>query len=346
MPKNKDLTTEVLAVGNWNGMEFTPADLQGIAAAFHALHENHDVPLKMGHNKKQPFTDGQPALGWVTDLFVKADKLLAKLSDMPEIVYEAMKKKLYKHVSVELDLGVDYKGQHFPAVLSGVALLGADIPAVNTLKDLQAFMGRDLHPEKTVAFTAININKSSSNHRSETMTPEEKEKMDGLQTTVNVQNISLTKLTEENVLLKGKVDKQKAEFSVLSAAEEVRKLGATRSKLETKLEGMVKDSQITPASRDKFMRDFDDAESKDTIVFAVDSLADTIQANPAYFGAEQARKAKEKKDGEDGKKPGDIVLQRTNEYMVKHGEKDFSVAKTAVLQADNELAELYTKGGA
>ena len=96
------------------------------------------VPLKFGHNPDQPFTDGQPALGWVARLWREGAVLFGDLTSMPRTVYEAIKDGLYKFVSVELLRDVAYDGKEFPWVLSAVALLGADIPAVRGLKDLQA----------------------------------------------------------------------------------------------------------------------------------------------------------------------------------------------------------------
>ena len=98
-----ELTAEIFAVGRWNGFEFSLVDLQRIAETFKALGDKHRVPLKFGHNNEQPMTDGQPALGWVTDVWVAGEKLMAKFSDIPEIVFNAMQKKLYNNVSVELD---------------------------------------------------------------------------------------------------------------------------------------------------------------------------------------------------------------------------------------------------
>lgn len=346
MAKGKERTVEIFAVGMWNGMDFTVEDLKSMAAAFHAFGDNHQVPLKMGHNDEQPFTDGQPALGWVTDVWVDGTTLMSKFTDIPEVVDKAMEQKLYRNVSVELDLGVEYKGSYYPWVLSGVALLGADIPAVNTLADLQAYMGRELTSKSRAAFTAIEGNKQShSFNRSQNMSGENQETIDSLKAQVAALKVEMAKMAEENVNLQRKLDDNSAKFKVVQAAEETRKLNETRSELENKLEGMVKEHKLTPASRDEFMRDFDEAKDKETVVFAVKKLESTIESNPAYFGAEQARKKADQQREEDGKDASDVVLQRTNEYMTKHGEKDFSAAKTAVLRADSELAERYTKGG-
>lgn len=134
-------TFEVFAPGTWNGLTFTRADLDDIARNFVALNPYHKVPLKLGHNTKQPLTDGQPALGWVSNVYVgTGDKLFAVAMDVPTVVMNAIKSKLYRKVSIELDIDVQHKGKFYRYVLSGVALLGAEIPAVNVLADLDKYL--------------------------------------------------------------------------------------------------------------------------------------------------------------------------------------------------------------
>ena len=77
--------------------------------------------------------------------------------------------------------------------------------------------------------------------------------------------------------------------------------------------------------------------------YAVESMEKTIDANPQYFGAEQARLKADKNKQEGDLNFSQIVVARAREYMAKHGEKNFAVAKTAVLRADLELAANYTK---
>ena len=193
-----ELDAEIFAVGKWNGMEFTLEDLNNIEAAFKSLKDRHQVPLKMGHNDEQPFTDGQPALGWVKDIWVKGQKLMARFSDIPDIVKDALQKRLYRNVSVELDMGVEHQDQKYPYVLSGVALLGADIPAVNTLADLQAYMSRDLDFEKRMAFTAIEVKQPM---RKQAMSAEMQAEIDALRSTVAAQKVEIDKLTAKNIEL-------------------------------------------------------------------------------------------------------------------------------------------------
>ncbi len=348
--KMHELEAEVFAVGTWNGLEFSKEDLNLIANAFSSLREYHQVPIKFGHNDEQPMTDGQPALGWVDNVWVNGNKLMAKFIDIPKVVYEAIQGKLYKNVSIELDMGVEHKGNHYPWVLSGVALLGADIPAVNVLADLQTYMGRDkggMSFKKREYFTK---KFASETHQEDFPMSDDvitlKEKIHTLEMRLSAKESENEKLVQENTDLKNDQIKMKAQFKATEEAERNRQIKDQRDTMATRLDGMVKDGKIAPFSRDEFLRDYDEAGNDDTrksVVFAVEKLEKTIDSNPAYFGAEQARAKAERDRNEGEMSPDAVVTQRTREYMAKHGEKSFAVAKQAILRADTDLANRYTK---
>lgn len=130
---------ELFKTGRWNDVKtFVRDDLEAMADSFAALRLGGRVPLKFGHNEDQPITDGQPALGWVDRVYVEGDVLKGDFTDLPRSVYDAIKAGRYKFVSVELLRDVAAGDREYPWVLSAVALLGADIPAVAGLRDLQA----------------------------------------------------------------------------------------------------------------------------------------------------------------------------------------------------------------
>jgi len=345
----KTLDVEVFAVGTWNGLEFNEEDLKLIVNAFSNLKEYHDVPIKFGHNKEQSMTDGQPALGWVDKLWLNGTKLMSTLIDVPDIVAEAFEKKLYKKVSIELDMGVEHKGTYYPWVLSGLELLGADIPAVNVLADLQAYMGRkDMSLKKRVFFSK-NMDITDNHKEDNLMDPEMiqlKEQINTLEMEKTALRSENEKLVQKNADLEKSQVKMKADYRSIEDAEALRKSNERRGLLESRLEGMVKAAKIAPFSRDGYLTDFDgapDEETRKSIIYAVESLEKTIDSNPAYFGAEQARSKADRKKNESEKSAAEIVTERTNEYMAKHGEKSFAKAKTAVLCADMDLANRYTK---
>ena len=97
---------EIFAVGTWKGLKFVAEDLFEIAKNSNKLlaRGRHKPPLKLGHDSKQVFdqTDGQPALGWLENFKVKGQKLVADFINVPDILIKAMKKQLFRQVSVEL----------------------------------------------------------------------------------------------------------------------------------------------------------------------------------------------------------------------------------------------------
>lgn len=338
---------EILAVGLWNGIDFTDADLTMIAYAFDKLKEVHKVPMKIGHNDEQKLTDGQPKLGAVTKVQVVGDKLMATIESMPDIVFSAIEQGLYDSVSVELDMGVEHSGEFFMWVLSGVALLGADIPAVNTLADLTSFMSREyqLPHKKRIAFSAIqNVNKFSK--RGFTMNEEEykakiasleaKNKL--LQDDSDASNADLKKQKEEREGLEAKVKKSEEENAEKEKVEQEKEL---MSKLDT----LVKEKKILPAVREEFMKDYKDSGDYKTLLFAVKKLESLEAKDSKLFNkGDTKNKSKDSKD-EDGLTPDRVVLSRINKHMLDTGEKDFKTAKSKVLRADLELAEEYAHMG-
>lgn len=134
---------EIFAVGKWNDMEFTVDDLNDIVDNFGKLKDKHFVPLKFGHEPDhKPDKDimGQPAIGWISRVFRQGEILFADFADMPRTVFEVIKNKLYRTVSIELLFNVDDDGNKFNHVLDAVALLGTDHPAVTSLADLDALL--------------------------------------------------------------------------------------------------------------------------------------------------------------------------------------------------------------
>ena len=143
IPKTRTIEAEIFSTGTWNGETFDRADLEEIAGNFHRLKASLNPPLKFGHDEDQTLLgqmDGDPALGWVEDLRVEGDKLVAKFAGVPDVVHEAIREGRYRRISAELYFNVRHEGQEIGKVLKAVALLGADLPAVTNLEDLSAYL--------------------------------------------------------------------------------------------------------------------------------------------------------------------------------------------------------------
>lgn len=154
---------QIFAVGTHNGDKYTVEDLDQMVAAFEKLKGRIDPPLKIGHTSDEfnielakalgvppamiTGEDGQGAmaLGWISGLKRDGYILVADFSEVPIPIAELIASGSYKKVSAEILFDVEDKGKTFPKVLSAVALLGAELPAVRDIKDL----------DKAVVFTKI-----------------------------------------------------------------------------------------------------------------------------------------------------------------------------------------------
>lgn len=339
MPKadnnTAELTAEIFAVGRWNGYEFGLSDLQEIAANFAKFNDVLKVPLKMGHNKEQPMTDGQPALGWVKDVWVEGQKLMAKFADMPAVVMAAIKKKLYRKVSIELDLDVEYKGQPHNFVLSGVALLGADIPAVSTLSDLDAFLASAraaFSKRERLCFEAIAGDLNSKEYDMDVKELSDK---------IVALSAQVAELTAKNTELATKVTAFEADEAKRSKAEKAALMSAKRTEVNALFDGAVKSGAITPAQKIIFcksMRIEDDAALEALDVADVKALFGT-----AKFGAESG-KGSGADTGTPDQRPADVIVAERAHALVASGKAvDFSAAVTQVIAADRGLGKLYTQ---
>jgi hypothetical protein len=147
---------EIFETGLWKGKRWTTTHLDEIVANFSKLREYLHPPAKLGHDDRQVIAeqeDGQPALGWVTRLYRRGEKLLADFADVPDLLVELIRKRRYNRVSSEIFIHFEdtltasalaekdaaVKDVHGP-VLCGVAFLGADLPEVKTLEDLAAVL--------------------------------------------------------------------------------------------------------------------------------------------------------------------------------------------------------------
>lgn len=319
--------TEVFAVGTWNGYNFTLKDLEAMVDSFDALNGAGylEAPLKFGHNDEQAWTDGHPALGWVEKLYIKKDeqgrdKLMATFANVPKVVYDSVLTGRYRKVSIELEFDVKHKGTMYSYVLTGVALLGADLPAVNTLADLTAYMSRDsMVSAKRVEFSAIKGNLEQKD--------------------TNMAEIDDKELADLRAKA-AKVDKLEGQVAEFSQNAVKAKVEAARNAVEAVFTKAVSDMLISPAQKTAFSKalkvDDDDA------VLAID-VADVealIPEKPAASGKSFSS------DGQQQEHSTDSVDDRVDTAVQKvinesGGKMKYSVALERVYAADPELAKLH-----
>jgi hypothetical protein len=337
------LTQEIFAAGKWNGFPFTVDDLHKMAASFKKLKDYLKVPLKIGHNDEQPMTDGKPALGWVTDLAVDEKstppKLVATFEDIPEIVHNAMTKKLYRTVSIELDFDVKHKSDQYDYVVTAVALLGADLPAVNVLNDLASYMsarqpGAGAYSAgRQLSFSTV----YGSIQETTDMTPEEMKaelaKKDAELAAANA------KFTALEINSKSETEALKAQFSALQDQLKRDQVTAARAKFTAILEDAVKAKSITPAQREAFSAALR-IDNDDEVLKLKEETVKALFSNAAKPHGEDHGMHGNDQDGNDVRADHALV-QKTNEYMARTGEGDFSKAMFSVMRAEPALARDY-----
>jgi hypothetical protein len=145
---------EIMSLGTWNGHKISEETLSNVLEAWQDTKGFAAIPLKLGHNDEQKLLteDGLPAAGWVTNLYVQGKKLLADFTEIPTKIYELIKRKAYRKVSVELFCGYKFNNKEYPCLLGAVALLGSDLPAMATLSDIMGMYSYAL-PVKSFNFS-------------------------------------------------------------------------------------------------------------------------------------------------------------------------------------------------
>lgn len=329
---------EIFAVGTWNGITFSEDDLDDIVANFDKLAEKHNVPLKLGHNDEQKITDGQPALGWVTRVYREGKKLLADFTDVPRVIVDAIKKKLYRSVSVEVLFNVDNDGNKFNHVLDAVAILGADHPAVNNLADLDTLLAAraEFIGGHRVAFTVSEGNVSDEGDIDMPISEKDFEKLQASVTSLSEKIDEKDGIIDE---LRAKNDKLEKDAADREKAERAGKIAATREEIKGLLDGAVTEGKITPAQREIYEEMFslnDDAKILDVDIKQLKMLCSVSEPRDDGKGAKSVNG-----DKPDFDNPGDEILKLTKKFQVDHGENSFTKAMMSVCEANPELHKAY-----
>jgi cation transport regulator ChaB len=133
---------EVFATGKWNGHEITDQDLDDIVNNTNEIINKLKPMVKLGHDDKQRLLQntGLPAGGWITKLKKVGDKILVNIKEVPKVLYQLIQNGAYKRISSEIlnDYTEPSTKKTYKKVLSAIAFLGGDLPAVTNLKDIAA----------------------------------------------------------------------------------------------------------------------------------------------------------------------------------------------------------------
>lgn len=148
----------VYAIGSPVGGDFySREDLEGMAAAHVALGEEIRAPIKLGHSDRQQLlansglTKGEmPAAGWLDSSTFRVEdaddgsaRLLADAKAIPKKLGDLLEVGAFRTRSSEIRSYTSQKTQQeYPWVVDGLALMGEQVPAIQTLDDVHKLYQR------------------------------------------------------------------------------------------------------------------------------------------------------------------------------------------------------------
>jgi hypothetical protein len=249
---------EVFSVGVHNGDRYTDEDLNEMVEAFNENAKTMRPYLKLGHTEKQTLLqkDGLPAAGWIGKLYRKGEKLVADFIDIPEKIYQLLKRGAYRNVSAEIFWDINFNGKKYHRMLSGVALLGADTPALASLDDILALYGADWQSVKSYAGEGeASIIKSYTLGEQEEaeMTKEQIEKLEQEKAAAEAQAKQYQADLAAANQAKAEADAEVAQLRKYKAESEAATLAAEAAaesaRLDATLTEMVSEKLITPSMK-------------------------------------------------------------------------------------------------
>lgn len=325
--KDDNIPMEIMSVGTWNDNRITLDTLKELETNFHKLKDQIKPPIKLGHSKDI----GQPALGWVSDLKVIGDKLVAYVKDIPDLLRKAIDKKFYKRVSCEIFSGFRIgglkNGENHGKVLKAVAILGADSPAVTNLKDLEAYFD-DESQEFNIIEYELKIKPEKELDMSED---------------IKVFEDKINDLSSENQKL---LDEKKALEEIIQKFEtdqiELKKVNAV-SDLEVFCNKAVEDGIMLPAQRDILL----DKETltfgkKSEIVITVDKMKKYTELTGKILEKEEKTESNDDNNIQTFSSVQEEMNHKVLKYMEEKKVDDYVQAFRAICERDPDLAKRYS----
>jgi hypothetical protein len=307
--------------------------LTQIAENFSTINQvpGYGVPVKLGHTNKE----GEPAYGWMSDLQVIGDTLVADFADMDPATVDAIGKRRYNSVSVELYPSIKYEDKTYENVLGGVAFLGAQWPAVKGLKPLSHSLFAEAD-EKLELTQEIEV--------ADEKTKFTQDEHDTLVTAAVAKAIA-----DAKVELKAAQDATAAEKARAEKAEKelaTFKDAADQKVIDGVIEAAEKAGKIVPANKDKI------AKFAATVLKATDpaqraelmtTFGELVAAQPVKVKFGEDGKSKSNSSVETGEKVADTVDARAKIEQSKDAKLSYEAAVNKVLAADPELKRAYAQ---
>ena len=248
------------------------------------------APVKLGHGKAQQILAeaGLPAAGWLENVRLNGNAVVSDIKQVPKRIADIIEAGGWRNRSVEL------RRRDGKLILSGLALLGMKLPAIDTLKDIEALYA-ELNlgePSETVIVFANNDDIDRTSEWLNTIVdryPAAKQQVDSLRIVIaGGHDMELTaiaeklglegEVTEEQVFAKiaelnkpvakeeetpPKTDEtppkaeeegDKAEFAALSAKVLELETREASTNARSLVEGAITDGKLLPAQREQSLK--------------------------------------------------------------------------------------------
>jgi len=346
---------EVFGIGVWKGNKITGEDLDNIVSGTNEIIDKLKPKVKLGHDDKQVLLQktGLPAGGWITKLKRAGDKILVDIKEVPKVLYQLIKNGAYKRISSEILANYTEPSTKkiYKKVLSAIAFLGADLPAVTNLKDIAALYDFDENA-KLIIYEKVD------KKRKETyimpngikITEVEGKRFIAVEDYEKIEK-EKEKIEKEKEEAKGFKEKFEAEEKKSKESEE--KLGKiSKEKREAEIKTFIddhcseKDMRFLPKQKEVLMALVESTSDEKKIKFTVDDketelsqrelLEKFIELQPNFSDsifAELSKGEEEKEEGKDKSTPEEKKVQK---YMDEHKEATYREAVLAVLDSTEE----------
>lgn len=353
---------EIFATGVWRGnkrVTVTDKTLDDMVNSFNELTSKVDgfrPFLKLGHKEMQQFggESGAPSLGFVSKIWREGEKILANFSNVPDALVDLVKSGRYNAVSIEFLPKVSFGGTDYRSVLRAVALLGAELPAVKTLKGLSAslmsddaYVFEDAEPIETLEKEADVPNEATYNQSQVDALVEAAvskaidETTASLSESTDNMNSAIAERDEKIASLTAAKDQAEANLRDYVKATDTAEVNAL-------IEKAISEGKITPAEKDKYVAL---ANIETTVKLGDDETTPRAILESIFKDLPVKVNLSEQSDGEDPQKDfgdeataGDIIDSKARALMSATEGLDYSAAYSQVLASDPDLKARYFEG--
>lgn len=352
---------EVFGTGEWNNHKITDEDLDFIVDGTNEIIDRLKPRVKLGHDDKQGLLQksGFPAGGWITKLKRAGNKILVDIKEVPKVLYQLIKNGAYKRISSEIlyDYTEPSTRKKYKKVLSAIAFLGADLPAVTNLKDIAALYDADQEANLIIYEKVDKKNNDKKTIRKEYVMPNgiKIKEVEGKKFVAVEDFEKLEK--EKETLSKEKEEiasyKEKYEAEQKKAKEAQEKLDQTnKEKRDAEIKTFIdthcseKDMRFLPKQKEVLMALMESASDEKKIKFTVDQketelsqrelLENFIGLQPNFSDSIFAELSKSEEEGEEDQDKLTPEEKKVQKYMDEHQGVSYRDAVLAVLDATEE----------